>query len=242
VVLVNETLAHQAWPAASALGQRLKIGSDSEWLEVVGIAGDVHQHRLDQAARPTLYVPYAQDPWTKLTVVVRTQGPAPGAATAVASAIHAIDPDLALASVLTMDEVVAQSLTARRFNLTLIGLFAASALLLATLGIYGVISYTVVQRTREVGIRMAVGAQPWDVVKLIVREGAGLALVGIGIGVVAALALTPLLQSLLYAITPTDRSTFAEVGGVLVTVALAASLLPARRAARADPVLALRQE
>jgi ABC-type antimicrobial peptide transport system permease subunit len=141
-----------------------------------------------------------------------------------------------------MDDVVADSLTPRRFSLALIGLFAFSALLLATLGIYGVISYTVAQRTREVGIRMAIGAEPWDVIKLVVGQGTGLALVGVGFGLLASLGLTPLLRSLLFAVAPTDMATFVEVGAVVIAVALVASGLPARRAARTDPVIALRAE
>ena len=242
VAVVSEALARKAWQGMNAVGQHLRVGADTLWREVVGVAADVHQHGLDQLTRPTLYLPYSQDPWTRMTVVVRSQGSPAGMALPVERAIHAIDRDLAVADVRTMDEVVAVSLTARRFNLALIGLFAASALLLAALGIYGVISYTVAQRTREVGIRMAVGARPQDVMKLIVKQGAGLALAGVCIGVISALALTPVLQSLLYAITPTDRATFAEVGAGLVAVALLACYLPARRAARTDPVVALRQD
>jgi putative ABC transport system permease protein len=242
VAVVSETMARLVWPGASAVGQRIKVGADSSWREVVGVAADVRQHGLDQTPRPTLYLPYAQDPWSKLTVVIRARTAAAALSQPVAAAIHGIDRDLAVSNIRTMDQVVAASLTARRFNLTLIGLFAVSALLLATLGVYGVISYTVAQRTREVGIRLAIGAQPRDVMTMIVKQGAGLALVGVAIGVIAALALTPLLGSLLYAITPTDQMTFAEVGAAVIGVALLASYLPARRAAKSDPVVALRQD
>jgi len=242
VAVVSQELARVAWPNENAIGQRLRIGGDSIWHEVVGVAADVHQHGLDRKPRPTLYIPYAQDPWNRLTVVARTTGTVSAATLPVTAAIHAVDRDLAVSALRPMDEVVSASLGARRFNLTLIGLFAASALLLATLGIYGVVSYTVAQRSREVGIRMAVGAAPGQVVAMIMRQGAGMAVGGVLIGLGAALVLTPLLRGLLYAITPTDLRTYAEAGGIILGVALIACYMPARRATRVDPAVVLRSE
>jgi putative ABC transport system permease protein len=242
VAIVSQALARVAWPDRNAIGQRLRVGGDSAWLEVVGVAADVHQHGLDRKPRPTLYIPYAQDPWNRLTVVARTTGPVAGASLPVTAVIHQVDPDLAVSALRPMDDVVSASLSARRFNLTLIGLFAASALLLATLGIYGVVSYTVAQRSREVGIRMAVGAAPGQVVAMIMGQGARLAGGGVLIGLGAALVLTPLLRGLLYAITPTDLRTYIEAGGVLLGVALLACYVPARRATRVDPAVVLRSE
>ena len=242
VAIVSQALARVAWPNQNAIGRRLKIGGDSVWHEVVGVAADVHQHGLDRKPRPTLYIPYAQDPWNRLTVVARTTGPVAGVSLPFTAVIHEVDRDLAVSALRPMEDVVSASLSARRFNLTLIGLFAASALLLATLGIYGVVSYTVAQRSREVGIRMAVGAAPGQVVAMIMRQGARLAGGGVLIGLGAALVLTPLLRGLLYAITPTDVRTYVEAGSVILGVALLACYVPARRAANADPARVLRSE
>jgi len=242
VAVVSEAMARAFWPGGDAIGKRILVGTDTAWREIVGIAGDVRQRSLDIAPRPTLYLPYTQDPWSILTVVVRTRTDPSASAAAVTHEIQSIDRDLAVSDVRTMDEVVAQSLTPRRFNLILIGLFAGSALLLAALGIYGVISYTVAQRTREVGIRVALGAQSADVLRLVVGSGIRLSLAGTAIGLVAALGLTPVLQSLLFGITPTDPETFLEVAILLTAVALLASYLPALRATRVDPIVALRAE
>jgi predicted permease len=242
VAVVSEAMAKAFWPGANAIGKRIKVGYDSTWRVVVGVAADVRQHGLDIAPVPTLYLPYAQDPWSILTVVVRTRTVASASVAMVTRELQSLDHNLAVSEVRTMDEVVAQSLTPRRFNLILIGLFSASALLLAALGIYGVISYTVAQRTREVGIRVALGAQTADVLKLVVGSGIRLSLAGIVIGLLAALGLTPVLRSLLFGITPTDLATFAEVAAVLTVVALVASYLPAHRATRVDPIVALKAE
>jgi predicted permease len=242
VAVVSEAMAKAFWPAGDAVGKRILAGNDTAWREVVGVAADVRQHGLDIEPRPTLYLPYTQDPWSILSVVVRSRTATSVSAAAITREIQSLDRDLAVSDARTMDEVMAESLTPRRFNLILIGLFAGSALLLAALGIYGVFSYTVVQRTREVGIRVALGAQSADVLKLVVGSGIRLSLAGTAIGLLAALALTPVLQSLLFGITPTDVETFAEVAILLTGVALLASYLPAHRATRVDPIVALRAE
>ncbi len=242
VAMINQAMARKLWPSASAIGQRFRIDGDTAWREVVGVTADVRQRGFDRAPRPTFYVPFAQDPWTRLTVVVRARSSVVEIQRNAAAAIQRLDRDLAVSDIRPMTEVMAASLTERRFNLTLIGLFAGSALLLAIVGVYGVISYTVTQRTREVGIRMAIGAESRQIVAMIVRQGGGLAGAGILIGIAGSVLLTPVLRGMLFDITPTDLATYAEVSGVVMLVALAACYQPARRVTRVDPAIVLRSE
>ena len=242
VIVVNQTLARRFWPGASAIGGRLAIDqSESRIAEIVGVVGDVKPDRIDGEDWPTIYNPYAQVPASWMALTVRTAGPPMALASALIREIHQLDPDQPVAEVRPMEEVVDQSIANARFNTLLLGIFAAVAFVLAAVGIYGVISYDVTERTNEIGIRMALGAQPADVLKLILGQGARLAVYGIAAGLLGAAALTRLMGAMLYGVGATDGWTFAAISVLLALVALAASYLPSRRAMALDPVTALRE-
>jgi putative ABC transport system permease protein len=249
VVVINETLARRIWPNEDPIGKRLKFGlpedQDEEskpWREVVGVAGDVKMNGVDQATTLQTYLPYTQLPNQSLGLVVRAERNPAALASAVEQAIHAIDKDLPVYSIFTMEQLLGNSLAPRRLTLVLLASLAALALLLAAVGIYGVISYAVRQRTHELGIRIALGAQAHEVLTLILKQGLKLTLVGIGLGLVAAFALTRWLESLLFGVRPTDALTFAAIALLLLLVALLACWIPARRATKVDPLIALRTE
>jgi putative ABC transport system permease protein len=243
VVLINDSTARQFWPGENPIGRRLKMGdTKGPWRTVVGVVGDVLHKSLDAPHTLQIYLPHAQFTDSDMLLVVRTSlGPSSLAAT-VRGTIAAIDPQAPIASVATMEEIVSASVAQQRFGVLLFGLFAAIALALAAVGMYGVISYGVAQRTHEIGIRMALGARRSDVLHLIVGEGMKPAFVGTAIGLGAAFGLTRLLTSLLYGVTPTDPVVFASVSALLVGVALLACYIPARRAVRVDAMTALRYE
>jgi putative ABC transport system permease protein len=245
VAVINETLARRVWPGENPIGKRLRWGRPemyTPWLEVVGVVADVKSYGVESATPLQTYVPFAQSPPTNFWLVARTIGEPLLAAPGVERAIHSIDKDLPVSSIRSMDQLLGNSLAARRLTLVLIGSFAALALLLAAIGVYGVISYSVRHRTHEIGVRMALGAQRRDVLKLILAQGARLALLGVVIGLGAALALTRWLESLLFEVRPTDPLTFTVTAAVLALVALFACYLPARRATKVDPMVALRCE
>jgi putative ABC transport system permease protein len=241
-VVINETMARRYWPGEDPIGKRVRINWDEVEDEVIGVVGDVKHAGLESEIRAMTYWPYARYPYVTMVITVRTAGGASQAANAIASIVRRMDPDLALAGVKTMDDVVADSVAQRRLTALLLTIFAGAALLLAEVGIYGVIAYNVTQRTQEIGIRMALGAQRGDVLRMIVRQ----ALVLVGVGIVAggtgALLLTRLMEGLLFEVKPADPVTFAAVSAGLGAVALLASYLPGRRATRVDPVVALRAE
>jgi putative ABC transport system permease protein len=241
VMVINEALARTYWPNGGALGRHLTTGLGRKVaFEIVGVVADVRRG-LDKEARPAIYMPFAVMPLQFMFVAVR--GPNPKALErALTAEVEAVDADLPVTNVKTMDELMADSLAQRRVVMVLLAIFAVLALVLASVGIYGVMSYTVTQRTRELGIRMALGAQQAQVRKMVVREGLLLALVGVGIGLAGAFALTRVMKSLLYGVSATDPLTFVGIAALLVAVALAASFLPARRATRVDPMIALRGE
>jgi putative ABC transport system permease protein len=189
-----------------------------------------------------VYVPHAQDSWSFLLLAVRTSGEPTALLGSIRSAIWSVDNKLAIAEVKTMDRIVDEDIARPRFAMFLLGIFAATALLLAAIGIYGVMSYAVTQRTREIGIRVALGAVRGDVLRMVARRALALAGAGVGCGMAGSFALTRLMKSLLFGVSPTDSATFAAVAGLLVLVAMAASYLPARRAAKVDPVITLRYE
>jgi putative ABC transport system permease protein len=247
VVVVNEEAARRYWPGVNPIGQQLHLGvrlaeARSGMKTIVGVVGDVKGRSLDVPAAPEIYLPYAQHPVDSLTVVVRTAGDPMALVPTARADLAALDRDLPLAAVRTMDEVIGRSIAERRFTMLLLASFAAVAVLLAAIGVYGVLAYLVSQRTQEIGVRLAIGATPGDVVRLFVREGAGLILLGVACGLAGAFAVSRALSTLLFGVTTTDPITFAAVAGTLAVVALLASYFPARRAARVDPSSALRAD
>jgi putative ABC transport system permease protein len=246
VALVSETLARRYWPGEEAIGKRLKFpGSESRpqpWRTVVGLTPDVKQYGVDKEATMQLYLPAAQFPSSTLTLVVRTSNDPAQMLGAVRNEIRAVDPNQAVFEVATMEELLSAAIAQRRFVMFLLAVFAGLALALAAIGIYGVMSYTVTQRTRELGIRLALGAQPAALLRLVIGQGMRLALFGIGLGLLAAAALTRLLQTLLFEVSATDWVTFTAITLLLGLVALLACWIPARRAAKVDPMIALRCE
>src|SRR5882757_6646713 len=247
VVVINSAMARTYFPGENPLGKRLQLGAipefDVPWMEVVGVVGDV---RLDLDPQAEMYLPYRQAdqvlPVFQLSIVLRTATDPLLQAAALRSALGEIDPNQPLVRVRTMEENMAATVAQPRFRTWLIGIFAALALVLAGVGVYGVMSYTVTQRTSEIGIRVTLGAQPEDVFRIVVGEGLRLALAGVGAGILAALALTRLLQGFLYGISAYDPLTFIAVAAILTLVAVAASFFPARRATLVDPIIALRYE
>jgi predicted permease len=245
VVIVDENMARAYWPNADPLGKRLKHGgadSTAPWMTIVGVVGNVKQYALETDSRVALYLPDQQLGFGSLSVAVRTAADPLGLAAAVTREARSLDPNLPLYDVKMMEQRLSESLARRRFAMLMLSLFAVIALLLASVGIYGVMSYTVAQRTREIGIRAALGAQTRDVLRLIVRQGMSLAGIGVGLGLVTAIAATRLMASLLFAVSATDPLTFVVIALLLALVALAACWIPARRAAKVDPMIALRYE
>ena len=249
VVIVNESFARRFFAGADPVGQHIVIErGDSDEVqqperEIVGVVGDVHSEGLDVAAGPEFYVPYSQAPEAYMDLVVRTSAAnAAGMGTALRDAIRQVDREQYVPAVEPVTQLIADSFARRRFDALLTGLFAAVALLLASLGIFGVTAYTVTQRTHEIGVRMALGAQRGDVLRLVLGQGLRLVLCGLALGLAASLALTRVLADLLYGVTPTDPLTFAAVALLLTFVALLACYLPARKATKVDPMVALRYE
>jgi len=240
VVIVNETFARRFWPNQDPLERHIIVGRGPEQSEVIGIAADIKNKGLAQDTQPQLYLPFAQLPWADMNLLVRTMVPPRSITSAVRAQISAVDPDQPVAAVQTVDELVDSSLAQPRFTMLLLGIFSATALALSVIGIYGVLSYWVAQRRYELGIRLALGAQRADILRIVVRQGFTLAIAGIGIGLIAALLLTRLMSSMLYKVDTIDLTTFVIAPLVFLSIALLASYLPARGAMRVDPVEALR--
>ena len=243
VVLINETFARRFLPGQQPIGQRLQLGgSEKDVSEIIGVVADVKNDDLDERPDPSMYLPYAQNVSLNMNLVIRaTQDPIQ-LASAVRSEVRALDPTLPVSNVKTISQMIYERISPKRLMTYILTVFALCALLLAAVGIYGVMSYAVTQRTQEIGIRMALGAQVADVLKLVVKNGMSLALIGVAIGLAGAFALTRLLASLLFHVTSTDAVTFAGVSTCLILVALLACYLPARRATKVDPLVALRDE
>ncbi|MGE0129992.1 MAG: ABC transporter permease [Blastocatellales bacterium] len=248
VVVINRTMAERFWPTQEALGKRFKVGaSDGQnpWMVVVGVVGDVRQSSLDQALKPEMYVSHLQDRRffaMPRDLVVRTTGDPISMAAAVRAEIWKLDKDLPLFRVRTMEQILSESVAAQRFNMLLLTVFAALALLLAAIGIYGLMSYATAQRTHEIGIRLALGARASDVLRLVMRQGVILTISGVAVGLAGAFALTRVMTGLLFGVSATDPLIFTLIASLLTLVALLACYLPARRAAKVDPMVALRYE
>jgi putative ABC transport system permease protein len=243
VAVINETMAKKFFPNEDPIGKGINVTNGPErFREIVGIVGDVKQYGLDQPTTAQTYEPYLQTPFQGMTLVVRTEGNPAALTAGVRSQVLSIDKDQPVSRVRTLEQVIAESVAKQRFAMLLLGIFAMVALVLAGVGLYGVMSYAVTQRTHEIGIRMALGAQQRDVLKLVVGQGMILALVGVLIGLLASLALTRVMTTLLFGVSATDPLTFLAIPALLAAVALLASFMPARRAMKVDPMVALRYE
>jgi predicted permease len=247
VIVVDEALAHELWPGQDPLGKRVRSGgfdanATTPWLTVVGVVGRVKQDRLDGDSRIALYHPHAQYPTRAMNVTLRSRSDPASLVAAVRGEVRGLDPELPVYGLRTMSERVLASLAHRRFSMLLLALFAALALVLGTLGTYGLMAYQVSQGTRELGIRLALGATPRRLLAFVLREGMAVAVSGVAVGLAAALALTRAMRSLLFGVGALDPLTFLVVPGLLLLAALAACYLPARRAAAVDPVTSLRSE
>ena len=245
VLIINQTVARRVFSSEDPVGRRVTFGvirADSQWMTIVGVAGDVRDLALDTPTQPEVYQPYQQSTLSYMNLAIRSNGDPRSLAASVRNAVQSLDKNLPVSPAIPMENVVADSIATRRFNMILLGVFAGLALFLAAVGIYGVMAYVVTQRTLELGIRIALGAQGRDVLQLVVGQGIMLAVFGVGIGLAAALALTRLMTSLLYEVKATDPAIFIGVALLLVFVALLACLVPARRATKVDPLVSLRYE
>ena len=246
VAIINETAARKYWPDENPLGKRIRLSIGWEpaddWAEIVGVIGDVKYGKVEEAVQPDVYLCYLQPTEPSPFLIVRAATNPLSLVPALRQTVLSIDRNLAVYDIKTMDERIADSTSQTRFSAVLLGLFATVALILAAIGIYGVMSYAISARTREIGIRMALGAQRADVLRLVIRNGLSITLIGVAIGIVAAIGATNILASQLYGIAATDPATFVAISALLICVALLACYLPARRATKVDPMIALRYE
>jgi putative ABC transport system permease protein len=245
-VVINDAMAKRFWPGEDPVDKRISTatssGQQTQWQTIVGIVGSVRHLGLDVEPRPELYYHTNSNPPFGPVVVIRTTGDPQRVISLARAKVRELDRDVPISNVNTMEQLVAQSVAQRRFGMFLVGIFAALALVLAVVGIYGVVSYSVAQRTNEIGVRMALGASTTDVLKLVLKQGMTLALIGVGVGLAGAFAVTRLMIALLFDVKPTDVATFATVSVGLILVALLACYVPARRAMKVDPLVALRYE
>jgi len=248
VAIINETMARQYWPGENALGRRFKVGDPDEdipWTEIVGIVGDVRQMGIDEPVKAEMYLPYQQidNVWyNPRDLAIRTSGDTSNLVSSVRQIIREVDPDQPVSNVATMAEVLGTEAAQRRMGMIMLAGFAALALLLASLGIYGILAYFVTQHTNEIGVRQALGATPRNILFLVLKKGMALTLLGVVIGLGASFALTRLMSSLLFGVNASDPLTFVTVPLLLALVALVACLVPALRATKIDPLVALRYE
>jgi putative ABC transport system permease protein len=247
VIIINQIMANAMWPGEDAVGKRMTVGvplpdEKFEWVTVVGVVGDVKHTTLNGETGMQMYQPILQAPSRGMTFILRTAVEPTSVAEPARKTIASIDRTLPLSNVKTMERIVYESVGQLRFYLYLLGLFAMIAMILTAVGVYGVMNYSVKQRTQEIGIRMALGAQPGEVRALILKQGLALSSAGLGIGLVACLILTRLMSSLLYGVSATDPVTFVAFALFLGCVALSACYIPARKATKVDPMIALRYE
>jgi putative ABC transport system permease protein len=242
VAIVSQLAAERFWPGRDPIGQTFQIDVPGPAYAVVGVAADVHSASLEAAPQPTVYVPYRQDAFPFMTFVLKSPLGPSTMTNAVRAAVWTVDKDQPVGALLTMDERLSNSLVRRRYSVTLLSAFGATAVLLAAVGLYGVLAFVVSQRRREIGVRIALGATARDVIADVLGHGLRLAALGMIIGLALALAVTRLMSSLLFGISPTDIATFAGSALLLTTIAVVASLVPALRASRVDPLVALRDE
>jgi predicted permease len=241
VAIVNETLAKKYWPGKSAIGQRVK-GETEHWDTVIGVVADTKYQTLSEKPTPYYYVPFLQTQGSVIALFVRTAAAPESLANTIKSAVVSMDPALAVSNLQTMRQTIESSLVGYEGTALMLSIAGFIGLLLATIGIYGVVAYSVAQRTHEVGIRMALGADPLNILKLILRQGMVPALIGVGVGLIGSFALTRLIEGQLYGVKPTDPLTLATVSALLCFVTAVACVIPARRAMRVDPMVELRYE
>jgi predicted permease len=245
VVLIDQTLQRRYWPNQDPLGKQVKIGpanAQNRWLTIVGVVGDIKSDGLDVPTAPHMYLPVRQNPGYASVVYLRSGGNTESLGESIRHEVQSLDPNIPVFSIRTMDEVIARSMAERRFALQLLGIFATVALLLAAIGIYGVMAYSFAQRTHEIGIRIALGAQRMDIFRMTLGEGMQLVLAGVVIGLIGAASLTRFVRSMLFDVSSADPPTFAAISATLAGVAFLACYIPARRATRVDPLIALREE
>jgi putative ABC transport system permease protein len=245
VVLINELFANRIWPGEDPLGKMVQLGGPKRpWRTVVGVVGGVRHEGLDGPPKLQLYVPEAQwfNPDSDMTLVIRTNGNPTALSAAARAVVWSVSRNVRITEVASMDKVIGASVAQRRFPMMMLGLFAAAALFLSALGLYGVMAYAVTQRTHELGVRIALGARPREVLRLVLRQGLYLVGIGLAVGLLGALALRSLIKGLLFSVQASDPATLVSVAVVLVVVALFACWIPARRATKVDPLTALRYE
>jgi predicted permease len=245
VVLINQTMARRFWPNQNPVGRRITpdpaMFKKTSW-EIAGVVADIKQFGVAEPIHPTIYRPFVQESFPLVAFTIRTQVPPMSLAQQVRQAIWSVDKDQPISKIITMEESAAESVTLRTVSMVLLAAFAVLAVFLAVIGLYGVMAYLVTQRTHEIGVRLALGARPLDILRLVLRQGLRLAGVGIALGIAAGLGLTRVLESLLFGVRPQDPTTFVAVAALLAVVALVASYVPARRAMKVDPMVALRYE
>jgi putative ABC transport system permease protein len=245
VALIDDTLAHRYWPGEDPIGKQIKAGalnSTAPWTTIVGVVSSIKSDGFDAPAMPHVYFPLLQNPGVTAAIYLRTSTDPGTLGDAIRGEVQSVDPGIPVFAVRTLNEVVAKSLADRRFALTILAVFAGVALLLASIGIYGVMAYTFSQRTHEIGVRVALGAQRADILRMALGEGMLLVVIGLGIGLIGAAIVTRFLRSMLFSVTATDPLTFASIAFLLAAVALFACFIPAQRATQVDPLVALRED
>jgi predicted permease len=245
VAIIDQTLANRYWPGDNPLGKHIQLfqaNPQNPWITIVGVVGDMKSDGFDAPTAPHIYLPAFQGPPYASVLFLRTHASPGTLGDSIRAAVQSIDSNLPLFGVRTMDEVISRSMAERRFALEILAIFAGVALLLAAIGIYGVMSYSFSRRIHEIGIRVALGAQRIDIMRMVLGEGMRLVMVGLIAGLIGAAALTRFLRSLLFNVTSTDPVVFASIAGLLAAVALLACYIPARRATHVDPLVALREE